>query len=91
MIEEADDIADDGSNDTYIDDDGNVKVNHDVIQRSKLRVEQRRWHASKLRPKKYGDRIQVEEVKPPISDEELNRRIAEKTAVIQRLLDEVKP
>ncbi len=52
-------IADDGSNDTYTDDDGNVCTNHDVIARSRLRVDARKWHASKLAPKKYGDKLAV--------------------------------
>lgn len=50
-------IADDGENDTYVDDKGKVCVDNDVIQRSKLRVDTRKWLASKLKPKKYGDRL----------------------------------
>lgn len=53
-------IADDGSNDTYCDDEGNKRTDHDVIARSKLRVEARKWVAAKLLPKKYGDRLQVD-------------------------------
>ncbi len=52
-------IADDGSNDTYKDADGLEKVNHDHIQRSKLRVDSRKWLSSKLAPKKYGDRMDI--------------------------------
>lgn len=48
-------IADDGRNDTFTDTDGNVHVDQDVIQRSKLRVDARKWLAAKLRPKRYGD------------------------------------
>lgn len=48
-------IADDGSNDTYVDDEGKDKVDYDHIQRSKLRVDARKWMASKLRPKRYGE------------------------------------
>lgn len=50
-------IADDGANDTYTDEDGNTRTNYDVVARSKLRVDARKWVASKLYPKKYGDRI----------------------------------
>lgn len=49
-------IADDGSNDTYTA-DGAEKVNHDHIQRSKLRVDTRKWLLSKMLPKIYGDRV----------------------------------
>ncbi len=48
-------IADDGRNDTQLDDEGHREINYDVIQRSKLRVETRKWFISKLHPGRYGD------------------------------------
>lgn len=51
------DISDDGSNDTYLDAEGNERVATDVIQRSKLRVETRLKLLSKWCPRIYGDRI----------------------------------
>jgi hypothetical protein len=51
-------IADDGSNDTYMTDDGE-QTNHDVIARSRLRVDARKWLAGKMAPKKYGDKLAV--------------------------------
>jgi hypothetical protein len=32
----------------------------DLIQRAKLRIDSRKWVASKLKPKKYGDKVQSE-------------------------------
>lgn len=52
-------IADDGRNDSYLDDDGNRRTDHDVIARSKLRVEARKWMAAKLRPRVYGEKLAV--------------------------------
>jgi hypothetical protein len=52
-------IADDGTNDSYKDEDGNPRTDHDVIARSKLRVDARKWMAGKLRPKKYGDKLEL--------------------------------
>lgn len=52
-------IADDGRNDSYTDDEGNVRTDHDVIARSRLRVDARKWMAGKLRPKKYGDKLAI--------------------------------
>ena len=52
-------IADDGLNDTYVDENGNKRTEQDVIARSRLRVEARKWVASKLKPKKYGDKIEI--------------------------------
>ena len=53
-------ISDDGTNDTQINEDGMLVTNYDNIQRSRLRVDARKWKASKLYPKKYGDRMEVE-------------------------------
>ena len=60
LVEDMLAIADDGLNDTYTDEDGNDRTMADVIQRSKLRVDTRKWIASKLKPKKYGDKVQQE-------------------------------
>lgn len=64
MADEICDIADDGSND-WMDrqsKDGETirVVDHEHIQRSRLRVDARKWVASKLKPKKYGDRVSTE-------------------------------
>ena len=53
-------IADDGLNDTFTDDDGNERTNQDVIARSRLRVDARKWLASKMAPKRYGDKTEAE-------------------------------
>jgi len=52
-------IADDDHNDQIIDDQGTVRQNTEYLQRSRLRVEARKWVASKLKPKKYGDRLDL--------------------------------
>ena len=59
LAEEILSIADDGRSDTYIDAEGNTKSDPEVIQRSKLRVEARKWLASKMAPKKYGDKMAI--------------------------------
>jgi hypothetical protein len=40
--------------------DGREVVDHDHIQRAKLRVETRKWMLGKMAPKKYGDKQQIE-------------------------------
>lgn len=52
-------IADDGLNDTYVDDEGKPRTDNDVIQRSKLRVETRLKLLAKWFPQRYGDKLQV--------------------------------
>ena len=83
LAEEILDIADDGQNDTYIDDKGNVKTDHDVIARSRLRVDARKWIAAKLKPKKYGDKIDVTSGDEPIKQAATT---AEIVATVQQIL-----
>lgn len=59
MVEDTVDIADDGQNDTYRDEDGNERVDTDAIQRSKLRVETRLKVAAMLNPLRYGPKLDV--------------------------------
>ena len=56
------DIADNGNND-WMENNGDsegYRQNGEAIQRSRLRVDTRKWLASKLKPKKYGDKQQIE-------------------------------
>jgi hypothetical protein len=71
-------IADDGENDTYIamvDDEAVIKTNFDNIQRSKLRVDARKWVLSKLLPKKYGDKIEIPKEPEAEKPHEATKRI----------------
>ena len=65
LLDEMLDIVDDSSQDKTIDDlDDEIKIertNHEVIQRSRLRYDARKWLISKLHPKKYGDKIEVDQ------------------------------
>lgn len=58
MAEQMLTIADASENDTILTDFGE-KPNNEWINRSKLRVDTRKWLASKLAPKKYGDKLDV--------------------------------
>ena len=77
-------IADYGLNDTYQDDNGNVRTDQDVVARSRLRVEARKWLAGKMNAKKYGDRLNLDaEVKfADMTDEQLEAKLAAAVAVI---------
>jgi hypothetical protein len=52
-------IADDGTRDMRVDDEGREIVDHDHIARSRLRVHARQWFAGKVAPKKYGDKLEL--------------------------------
>lgn len=60
LADEIIEIADDTSNDTTVNENGKEIANSEWINRSRLRVEARKWIASKLKPKKYADKIDIE-------------------------------
>lgn len=59
IADEIMEIVDDGKNDTYKDEQGNTRTDYDVIARSKLRLDARKWWLGKILPKKYGDKLDV--------------------------------
>jgi len=84
MADEMLDIADDGRNDWMKKHQANGEsvdvVNNEVIQRSKLRIDARKWLASKLKPKKYSEKLQTEHSGPdggPISFNKIERVIVD--------------
>ena len=58
LFREIIEIADDASGDYVTTSDGKRIVDHENIQRSRLRVDARKWAAARLAPKKYGDRVE---------------------------------
>jgi hypothetical protein len=62
LAEDIIEIADDNKKDEK----AFVGINH--IHRAKLRIDTRKLIASKLKPKKYGDKIEVDQISPPHTD-----------------------
>ena len=64
-VDEIFEIADDGSNDwkPRYDKEGNL-IDHvpdnEAIQRSRVRIDTRKWYASKMVPRIYGDKVDVQ-------------------------------
>ena len=58
--DELDEIAGDRRDDFKQDEDGKWKPDYEVIARSKLRIDTRKWVLAKMLPKVYGDRIVTE-------------------------------
>lgn len=71
LAEEMLEIADDGTND-WMERQGGASpgwmVNGEAVQRSRLRVDARKWLMAKMAPKKYGDRITQEHTGPGGTD-----------------------
>lgn len=87
IAEEIFDIADDTSGDNEEQEITPgvtaTRLNPENIQRSKLRVDARKWYLSKIMPKKYGDKVQQEVSGPDGGAPTLN-------VVIRSVLDKPK-
>jgi hypothetical protein len=62
LAEDILDIADDGSNDFMTIQKGDMTYeveNKEVTNRSRLRVDTRKWLMSKMKPKKYGEKLDL--------------------------------
>lgn len=82
MADEILEIADETERDTILTDSGE-KPNAEWISRSRLRVDARKWLASKMAPKKYGDKVTAEHVGPnggPVQFERVVREIVDPQA-----------
>jgi len=58
--EEIIDIADDDSEDRIFNEDGKLCINNEFIQRSRVKIDSRKWLMGKLKPKKYGEKTSTE-------------------------------
>lgn len=92
MAESLTEISDDGVNDwmeTNDPDNPGYRVNGEHVQRSKLRVDTRKWLLSKLAPKRYGDSSTLALTGPDgealnLSDTERAEKIAALLAAAQQ-------
>ena len=57
LVDEIIDIADDTSQDFIQSEDGKLKANQEHINRSRLRIDTRKWLAAKLCPRLYGNKV----------------------------------
>jgi len=60
LVDECIDIADNIYKDDIISEAGNVVCNAEYINRSRLRIDTRKWLASKLAPRIYGDKTHID-------------------------------
>jgi hypothetical protein len=63
LADELLEIADDGRNDWMRREDPSnpgYELNSEHVQRSRLRLDARKWLASKILPKKYGEKVEAE-------------------------------
>lgn len=77
LADEIVEIADMSGTDLSVDDNGNVRIDGEAINRSRLRMDARKWTAAKLLPKRFGEKLDVTTDGKPITltDEERAARI----------------
>ncbi len=81
LAESCIDIADDCSNDIKTNHDGHETFNSEFVARSRLRIDTRKWLASKLLPKQYGEKIMLEQ------KTEENEKLKEEIKMLREHLD----
>lgn len=64
LVDEIIEIADDAQNDwmernAQGDEKAGWQINHEHVQRSRLRIDTRKWVASKVLPKVFGDKVEL--------------------------------
>ncbi len=98
LVAEIISIADDAQSD-YVEKEVNGKlvrvIDHEHIQRSRLRVDARKWYASKVLPKIYGEKISQEHSGPggapiQIAHDDLSHLSAEELRERLKLLREAR-
>ena len=95
IFDEMAEIADDGTNDwmaSNAPDCEGYKINGEHVQRSKLRIDARKWMLAKMAPRKYGDKQQIDHVSSdgsmqPASPEEAMARIMGVLAIVEARSD----
>ena len=60
MAESSEDVIDELTNYEFSDKDGATRIDSGIVARARLLIDTRKWHASKLAPKIYGDKSQPE-------------------------------
>ena len=71
--------------DSFADEMSQIAESHEDVQRAKLIIDARKWVASRMKPKSWGDRLHVDQktTVQSLSDEELERQISQQLRALQ--------
>ena len=67
IFEEILEIADDSSRDLTFSEKGNAVMDQEFAARSRIRIDARKWVLAKMKPTKYGDKLDVTSGDKPIA------------------------
>lgn len=59
MFDEIIEISDESNADIDFTEDGKMRIVGEAVQRSRLKIDARKWALSKMNPKKYGDKVDI--------------------------------
>lgn len=59
VFEEIRELADEIDTATYVDKNGNERTDWGKVNRNKLQIDARKWMLARMKPKKYGDKIET--------------------------------
>jgi hypothetical protein len=59
LADEIIELSDDRSKDVIVHENGTTSIDHEHINRSRLRVDSRKWLLARVLPKLYGDKVQL--------------------------------
>ena len=82
LAEDCIDIADDSIRDVVHSEEGKETFNNEFAQRSRIRIDTRKWIASKLLPRQYGDKLLVEQ------KTQENEKLLQELKELRKKLDE---
>ena len=85
LVDEIIDIADDSGHDETINEQGVRVCNSEFIARSRLRIDTRKWLASKLIPRLYGDKEELVNLKFPCDVKNADSLLPMSTEVFRAL------
>lgn len=85
MAEEILEICDDVSNEITFDKDGNPVIDGFYVQRARVMIDTRKWLMGKLKPKKYGDKVDLTS-----SDGSMTPKTADADAIRNAVRDAIK-
>lgn len=68
LAESIEDVCDELDLCTFVDEHGNKRIDSGLVAQARLKVDSRKWTASKLAPKIYGDRKELEQVQTENAD-----------------------
>lgn len=94
LADEIIEIADEANNDVYMatDSKGNTvaKIDGSAINRARLRVDARKWVASVLKPRAYGQKVDVTSKGDHVADSKKSRDKDAAAAKVKKLIDEAR-